>query len=51
MVGDRDFLNPQGPEATEKRENGGPGQWQIAVVENLSAPNPVIDRLDRASQE
>ena len=49
--GDGDFLNAQGPEATEKRKNGGPGQWQIAVVENLSALDPVIDHLDHASQE
>jgi hypothetical protein len=51
MVGGRNFLDPQGPEATEKRENGGPGQWQITVAENLTAPDPLIDRLDRASQE
>jgi hypothetical protein len=45
------FLDPQGPEAAEKRENGGPGQLQIAVAENLSAPDPLIYRLHRAAQE
>ena len=35
----------------EKRENGTPGQLPIAVAENLSAPDPCIDRCERASQE
>jgi hypothetical protein len=29
----------------------GPGQWRIAVVENLSTLDPLIERLDGASQE
>lgn len=35
----------------EKRANGGPGQVPIAVVESLSAPNPLVDCPDRTSQE
>ena len=43
-------LNPQRPEALEKRENRGPGEFPIAVAENLSTTNPVIERLQSASQ-
>jgi hypothetical protein len=50
MVGGRDFLDPQGPAAVEKRENGGPGQLPI-VMENLPAPNRLLQRLDGAPQE
>jgi hypothetical protein len=45
------FLDPQGPKTLEKWENCGPGQLPIAVAENLSAPDPLIERLDCASQE
>jgi len=48
MVGGRSYLNPQGPEAAEKRENGTPAQWPIAVAENLSV---LLDHRERASQE
>jgi hypothetical protein len=44
-------LDSQRPEATQKREDGGPGQRQIVVVENLSATDPAIDRQDRALQK
>jgi hypothetical protein len=36
MVGGEVFLNPQGPEPAEKREDGGPGQVQITVAQDLS---------------
>jgi hypothetical protein len=52
MVGDGEsFLDPQRPEAVKERENSGPGQLPIAVTENLSAPDPLIERLDCGSQE
>ena len=51
MVGGEVFLNPQGPEAAEKREDGGPGQLQITVAQDLSAADPFIDRRERASQD
>ena len=35
----------------KQREDSGPGQLPIAVTENLSAPDPLIERLDCASQE
>jgi hypothetical protein len=44
------FLNPQGPEVAEKRENGTPGHLPIAVAENLSVTDPWIDRCE-SSQE
>ena len=50
MVGGEIFLNPQWPEATEKWEDGAPGQLQITVAEDLSAADPSIDRRERASQ-
>jgi len=50
MVGGEVFLNPQGPEAAEKWEDGAPGQLQITVAEDLSAADPSIDRRERASQ-
>ena len=51
MVGGKIFLDPQGPEAVKERENSGPGQWAIAVAQNLSAPDTLIQRQDCASQE
>ncbi len=45
------FLDPQGPKTLEKWENSGPGQLPIAGTENLSAPDPLIERLDGASQQ
>ena len=45
------LLDSQRPEAVKERENSGPGQWRIAVVENLSTLDPLIERLDGASQE
>jgi hypothetical protein len=51
MVGGGIFLNPQWPKTLEKRENSGPGQLPVAVAENLSAPNTLIQRQDCASQE
>lgn len=51
MVGGEVFLNPQGPEAAEKREDSGPGQLQIALTENSSAADPSIDRRECASQD
>lgn len=35
----------------QQREDSGPGQLPIAVTENLSAPDPLIERLNCASQE
>src|SRR4030095_2046196 len=37
MVGGEVFLNPQRPEAAEKREDSGPGQLQLIVAQDLSA--------------
>ena len=51
MVGGEVFLNPQGPEAAEKWDDGAPGQLQITVAEDLSAADPSIDRRERASQD
>ena len=45
------LLDSQRPEAVKERENSGPGQWPIAVAENLSTLDPWIERLDDASQE
>ena len=45
MVGAGKSLYPQRPEAVEKWENRGPGQLPVAVTENLSTTNPVIERL------
>src|SRR5215831_10566262 len=51
MVGGEVFLNAQGPKAAKKWEDGGPGQLQITVAEDLSAADPSIDRRQRASQD
>jgi hypothetical protein len=52
MVGRKNLLDSERPEAVEKGTHGSPGQWQIAMAENLlSAPNPLIYSLDRTSQE
>jgi len=45
------LLDSQRPETVKERENSGPGQWRIAVAENLSTLDPWIERLDNASQE
>ena len=45
------LLDSQRPEAVKERENSGPGQWPIAVAENLSTLDQLIERLDRAPQE
>ena len=45
------LLDSQRPETVKERENSGPGQWRIAVAENLSTLDPLIERLDNASQE
>lgn len=45
------LLDSQRPETVKERENSGPGQWRIAVVKNLSTLDPLIERLDGASQE
>jgi len=45
------LLDSQRPETVKEQENSGPGQWRIAVVENLSTLDPLIERLDGASQE
>ena len=50
MVGGEVFLDPQRPETAKKREDGGPGQLQIAVTEDFSSPDPCIDSRERASQ-
>jgi hypothetical protein len=49
--GGKIFLNPQWPKTLEKRDNSRPGQLPVAVAENLSAPNTLIQRQDCASQE
>jgi hypothetical protein len=51
MVGGKIFLNPQWPKTLEKWENSGPGQLPVALAENLSAADTLIQRQDCASQE
>jgi hypothetical protein len=51
MVGSKNLLDSQRPKTSEQRENSRPGQLPIAVAENLSAPDPWIERLDYASQK
>jgi hypothetical protein len=51
MVGERKFLDSEGPITVEKRTNGGPGQVPIVVVKKRSVADPLMDCLDRTSQE
>jgi hypothetical protein len=49
--GRENLLNSQWPKTLEKWENSGPGKSLVAVADNLSAPNTLIQRQDFASQE
>ena len=51
MVGGKNPFRSAGPEAVKERENGGPGQFPVAVMENLCAPYTLIEREDCAPQK
>jgi hypothetical protein len=45
MVGGCGYSNPQGQKRGEKRENGTPAQWPIAVAQNRALLPPAIVTL------